>query len=327
MKRASSVKDAPRKGREEKKKSARGKGGAARDAKGSKGGGKAGRKEAKGATKKKKGKQERRYRYTAATADKYELYQLAVQSADVDVEFLRDTYRELRGRDARVLREDFCGTALLCTEWVKLHPENRAVGYDLDPEPLQWGREHNVAPLGDAAARIELHQKDCRSGGRVQPDVRVAQNFSYWLFMQRAELRDYFKRVLKSLAPGGIFVLDLYGGTEATEEMTEERKIEGGFTYVWDQATYFPGTGEFTCHIHFEFRDGSRMEKAFSYTWRVWGMPELKDLLHEVGFTTVESYFEGSDPDDPEGEGNGIFEKDARGENCESWIAYLVAQP
>jgi SAM-dependent methyltransferase len=311
MKRASNVKEVPAKGAKGKKRSG-----------GAKGAGKGGK--AKG--KKKKAKKERRYRYTAETADKYELYQLAVQSADVDVEFLRDTYKELRGKDARILREDFCGTALLCTEWVKLHPDNTAVGYDLDPEPLEWGREHNIAPLGDAAKRIEIHQQDAREPGKVKPDVRVAQNFSYWLFRQRDELKDYFKRVLKSLAPGGIFVIDLYGGTEATEEMTEERKIEGGFTYVWDQDLYYPGTGEFTCYIHFEFRDGSRMDKAFSYTWRVWGMPELKDLLHEVGFTQVDSYFEGSD-DEEEGEGNGVFEKDDRGENCESWIAYLVAQP
>lgn len=266
-----------------------------------------------------------RPRYSAATADKYELYQLAVQSADLDVEFLRDTYRELRGKDARHLREDFCGTALLCAEWVKLHRANTAEGYDLDPEPLAWGRARNLEPLGSAAARIQLFEKDCRVPGKRKADVRVAQNFSYWLLMTRKEMLDYFKRARRSLAPGGIFVIDLYGGIESTEEMEEERKIEGGFTYVWDQATYFPGTGEFTCHIHFLFRDGSRMDKAFSYHWRAWTMPELKDLLREAGFAKVDSHFEGSDPDDPEGEGNGEFERDDRGENCASWIAYLVA--
>jgi hypothetical protein len=54
-------------------------------------------------------------------------------------------------------------------------------------------------------------------------------------------------------------------------------------------------------------------------------MAELKDLLSEAGFDDVQSYFEGDDEDDPE-EGNGIFEPDPRGENCESWIGYLVSR-
>lgn len=267
-----------------------------------------------------------RPRYTAATADRYELYQLAVQSADLDVEFLRDTYRAIRGKHARHMREDFCGTALLCAEWVKLDARNTAEGYDLDPEPLEWGREKNLAPLGPAAERIQLFQADCRSRAKRPVDVRVVQNFSYWILQDRKELLDYFKRARASLAEDGIFVLDSYGGTEATIEVLEERKVEGGFTYVWDQNVYYPATGEFRCNIHFKFRDGTRMDNAFQYVWRLWGMPETKDLLYEAGFSQVDVYFEGSDEDDPEGEGNGVFEKDPLGENCEAWIAYIVAR-
>ena len=267
-----------------------------------------------------------RHRLTAANADKYELYQKAVQSADTDVEFLVETYEAHNGRPPRHLREDFCGTSLICCEWVKLHADNTAEGYDLDPEPIEWGKKHNLSKLADeAAGRIELFLEDAREPGRNKPDVRIAQNFSYWLFRERAELLNYFRIARESLADGGIFVIDLYGGSESTVEMLEERKIEGGFTYVWDQDEYFPGTAEFFTHIHFHFRDGSKLEKAFSYHWRQWGMMELKDLLHEAGFSKVGSYFEGDDEDDPE-EGNGVFEPDERGENCESWIGYLVSQ-
>jgi SAM-dependent methyltransferase len=265
-------------------------------------------------------------RFTAATADRYELYQLAVQSADLDVRFLRKVYREIRGREPRHLREDFCGTALLCAEWVKLDPKKTAEGYDLDPEPLEWGRQRNIEPLGRRAARVELHLADCRRKARRLADVRVVQNFSYWILRERRQLLDYFKKARAGLAPGGIFVLDTYGGTEATVETLEERRIEGGFTYVWDQHAYYPATGEFHCNIHFRFRDGSRLDNAFQYVWRLWGLPETCDLLREAGFSQVDVYFEGSDEDDPDGEGNGVFEKDEKGENCEAWIAYVVAQ-
>jgi len=58
--------------------------------------------------------------YTAKTADKYELYQRAVQSADQDVSFLFDTYKSLRGKEPKHLREDFCGTCLMSGHWATL---------------------------------------------------------------------------------------------------------------------------------------------------------------------------------------------------------------
>jgi hypothetical protein len=268
-----------------------------------------------------------RHKYTAKTADKYELYQMSVQSADTDVDFLMETYKELNGRKPQHLREDFCGTALICCDWVCRGESFTAEGYDLDPEPVEWGKQHNFKKVDKKKAndRIDLYVEDARAPGRKAADVRIAQNFSYWLFMERAELLEYFKLAHDSLAKDGIFVIDLYGGTEATEEMLEERKIEGGFTYVWDQDAYYPGTAEFLCNIHFKFRDGTELKNAFQYHWRVWGMAELKDLLLEAGFKNPTSYFEGDDEDDPE-EGNGIFVAEQRGENCESWIGYLVSQ-
>src|SRR4029079_5160586 len=152
------------------------------------------------------------------------------------------------------------------------------------------------------------------------------QNFSYCIFRERATLLDYFKRVRNELAAGGMFALDLYGGYEAIEEMEEERKIEGGFTYVWDQAEYLPGTGDYTCYIHFRFRDGTEMKRAFTYNWRYWNLPELKDVLREAGFSDVQSWFEQSDDED--GEGNGVYKRDETGRNCRNcagWICYILA--
>jgi hypothetical protein len=117
-------------------------------------------------------------------------------------------------------------------------------------------------------------------------------------------------------------MIDLHGGPEATEEMQEERRC-GGFTYVWDQVRYWPGTGEYLCYIHFRFPDGTERKRAFTYRWRFWHLTELRDVLLDAGFVAVHAYFEGTAED---GEtGNGIFRRGVRGENCDSWLAYLVA--
>lgn len=264
-----------------------------------------------------------RTRYTARTADKHVLYQLAVQSPEEDVRFLTRLYQRMRGREARHMREDFCGTALLCAAWVKGRNARTAEGFDISRETLAWGREHNLASLGERAERIRLHALDVRAPSTRKPDVRCAQNFSYFVFKRREELLEYFRSARRDLAPGGIFVLDIYGGPEAMEEEEEERKVDAGFTYVWDQRRYEPATGAYEAHIHFRFRDGSEMRRAFSYDWRLWTLPELKDVLHDAGFARVDSYWEGTDKDGESG--NGVFRRSERGENCPAWVTYLVA--
>src|SRR5262249_5274902 len=162
--------------------------------------------------------------------------------------------------------------------WVAKGRGRTAEGFDLDPEPLAWGRDHNLGPLGRAARRVILHRQEVRTPGHRPADLRIAQNFSYMVFHERRELLDYFRAARADLARDGIFALDHYGGLEATEEMHEERSC-GDFTYVWDQRLYLPGTGEYRCSIHFRFRDGSQLRHAFRYDWRYWSLPELRDLL------------------------------------------------
>ena len=123
----------------------------------------------------------------------------------------------------------------------------------------------------------------------------------------------------------GLFIIDMYGGPDAMVEGEEERDLGGGIEYIWDQVDYSPATGRYDCAIHFRFRDGSEMHNAFEYTWRLWGLPELKDVMADAGFSQVDTYFEGTDPDDEE-EGDGIFAKDGKGENIDAWLSYLVAQ-
>ena len=178
--------------------------------------------------------------YTAKTADRHELYQLSVQAPETEVEFMTRTFRKLYGRKPLAMREDFCGTALFSCAWVKGSPDRRATGVDICGDTLAWGRAHNMAPLGAAAERIELLQQDVRVATRRKFDVINAMNFSYWIFRTRDELRHYFSCVHKALGQEGLFFLDAYGGWESHEPMLERRKIDAGFTYVWDQASCDP---------------------------------------------------------------------------------------
>ena len=101
-------------------------------------------------------------KYTASTADKYELYQLAVQRPADDLAFLVKVFKKLTGKTARHFREDFCGTALLASEWVKQGPAYTAEAFDLDPAPLAWGWARNVLPLGEDADLDEVVHLDRR---------------------------------------------------------------------------------------------------------------------------------------------------------------------
>lgn len=266
---------------------------------------------------------------TAELADRHRLYELAVQSPEAEVDFVDRTYRRLRGRSARWLREDFCGTAAVACAWVQRRRLNHALGVDLDPEVLGWGRRHNLAALTPGQRRrLELLEGDVLALGSRPMDIVLALNFSYWLLSGRQALRDYFARVRAALAADGIFVLDAYGGYDSYRVITEERHLEdpglGPFTYIWDQAAFDPVSGRLVCHIHFDFPDGSRLDRAFSYDWRLWSLPEIRELLAEAGFSRVTVYWQGWDAD---GNPDGRFVPVDRGEPDAGWIAYLTAEP
>ena len=262
-------------------------------------------------------------RYTAKTADKYELYELSVQSPEADVAFMRRVYKKETGRRAAHLREDFSGTALTCAEWIGKGSNYTAEAFDVDPVPVGSGRRRHFDKLGSAAARATLHVKDVREPSDRRPDVRCAQNFSYWVFKTRAELLDYFKRARADLAPGGIFVLDAHGGPESIIEQEDESDVEAGFYYVWDQAWFSPVTHDARFYIHFRFYDGTALNRAFGYDWRFWTIPEIRDALLEAGFSRVDVYWEGTAEDGESG--NGIYRRTRHGSNDPAWVTYIVA--
>ncbi len=261
---------------------------------------------------------------SAKTSDRHELYELSVQNVEGEIDFVEKVWEQLRDRKAIRIREDFCGTFAAACEWIRRSKDNVAVGVDLSREVLDWGRERNLPDLKkDQIDRLEILEKDVRSSGIDGVDSILAMNFSYFLFKTRKELLEYFKTVRDSLVEDGIFICDAYGGSDSFTEMEEERHLDG-FTYVWDQSHYNPINGDVINHIHFRFPDGSEMEEAFTYEWRLWTIPEIRELLTEAGFGKVTVWWEGDD--DEEESGDGEFEPSERGEACPGWIAYLTAE-
>ena len=111
----------------------------------------------------------------ARRADKYDLYEKSVQEPEADLALVRRIFKKHFARPPRLLREDFCGTAYFACEWVAHHPENRAWGIDLDPQPLEWGRKHHVSKLRpEQAARVKLIEGNVLDVGHEKGDVTVA---------------------------------------------------------------------------------------------------------------------------------------------------------
>ncbi len=263
---------------------------------------------------------------TAKTADKFKLYEEAVQNVEFEAGILRRLFKKIREREPRTLKEDFCGSFALCCEWVRRGKDREAVGVDLEESVLEWGRNHNLSKLKEPQQkRIKLLKDNVLNVREPKVDIVAAFNFSYWIFRTREELRTYFKNCYESLGPDGLLFMDAFGGSAAmleNDDEPEERECEG-FTYVWEHSKFHPVTHYMKCKIHFEFDDGTRMKNAFVYEWRLWNPPEITELLLEAGFADVQWFFEGTEH--KTGEGNGVYTRSKKGEAAETWIAYAVA--
>ena len=259
----------------------------------------------------------------ASQADRHVLYEDSVQCVEAEIDFIDETFKTLRNRKAKLLREDFCGTANTSCEWVRRRKRSRAFGVDLDAEVQQWGRKHHLSKLGEAKKHVTLLNDDVLEVKTEPVDIVLAMNFSYWIFKDRALLGRYFRNVYEGLVDDGVFFLDAYGGSDAYKEMRERTKYDE-FTYIWHQASFDPISADMVCKIHFSFPDGSRMRNAFTYEWRLWTLPEIREILLEAGFKRVTVYWQGDDEDSDEG--NGEFEPAERGEADEAWIVYISAE-
>lgn len=259
----------------------------------------------------------------ANNIDKYELYEESVQCSEAEVDFIDEQFMELRGRPARSLREDFCGSAQVCREWIERNNKNLAIGVDIDKNVLDWGYRKHFSNLSQGKkSRVNLINSDVLSINTPNQDVICATNFSYWQFSDRNMLAQYFSRVRQCLNQDGILVLDFYGGHDATKNLKEETQYED-FVYIWEQASFNPINSMQLCYIHFRFPDGSKIDRAFTYSWRLWSIREIRELLLEAGFS--QSYVYWQDWDEKKNEATSDFNIVENVESDAAWIGYIVS--
>lgn len=256
--------------------------------------------------------------------DKYFHYKQSVQNPKEEILFFKKTYRSFFKKPPRVFREDFCGTFYIGYEWVKEHPENKAIVVDKDRQPITYGKKHHFSKLTDSQkSRLKIYNTNVLNTKIPGADIISVNNFSYFIFKQRSILLKYFKNIKKVLSKQGLFIIDVVGGSDCCDE-NEEQVDHKDFIYYWEQKNFDPVSHQAQFYIHFKRKREKKREKVFSYDWRMWSLPELQDILKEAGFSAIYVYWEQSDS---KGEGTGVFKKSLKGEACDTWIAYLVCKP
>ncbi|XP_074556025.1 uncharacterized protein LOC141811855 isoform X2 [Curcuma longa] len=118
-------------------------------------------------------------------------------------------------------------------------------------------------------------------------DIVCAFNYSCCCLHKRKDLILYFKHALNVLSKkGGIFVMDLYGGVSSECKLRLQRRFSN-FTYVWEQEEFDILNRKTRISLHFHLGKQHAIRHAFSYDWRLWSIPEIKDCLEEAGFRSI----------------------------------------
>jgi hypothetical protein len=244
--------------------------------------------------------------------DRYALYERAVQTPEHDVELIARIYRERRRRAPRTLREDFAGTAAVSIAWVASDDEREAIAIDLDAGALSRARVNAKARLEtDERARLSLVRGDVRTVATRAVDVVLAPNFS-WAILD--DLGAYLGAVRRSLASGGLLLLETFGGRDL-ERRIVHRHERPGFTYVWEHRGFDPVSRVLDARIHFEAR-GRMLRDAFSYRFRLRTLAELRALLRDAGLARADLLVE---------DARGALRPVSRAPPRAAWNGYLVA--
>lgn len=255
---------------------------------------------------------------------RFDLYELCVQAPSMSAKFVD----ALLGGEASVIGEEFCGPASIAREYVALGGGRRAVATDMDAEPLEHARARAGEEL-DASLRGHLSFSRCdvmEETSRVR--ALIALNFAVCEMRGRDALVAYLRHAHQRLEGGGVYVADLYGGENAMAEGSAEVVFEtgeGDILYEWRQVAANPLTGLVSNEIHFELPDGTRIERAFAYEWRLWSPAELADAFREAGFDSVEFHagFGGAVDDTGSPVPEPIVTPDELGDE---WVIFVVAR-
>ena len=253
---------------------------------------------------------------------KYDYYERSVQNAEGEVEFMRNEFKRFYGRMPFIFREDFCGTGAMSCNWVEQDKNCESYAVDLDPEPIKMGHVRHLSKLDKTQQkRVHYLQKNVMTVKTPKLDVVCAFNFSYFIFKSRKQLVTYFKAVRKSMLKQGVFFVDIFGGPESQKLITDVKKMKN-LTYYWECQHFNPFTHDCTFAIHFKDAKGKKHNNVFTYDWRFWTMPEIRDILIEAGFSKTHVFWESTDS---KGDGTGEYVPMEDGDPSHAWIAYVAA--
>lgn len=230
------------------------------------------------------------------------LYELCVQRPAVVVELIRAAHARAAPPGhppARILHEDFSGSGAVSRAWVATDPLARAVATDLDPGAIAFGRARAAESRVDPA-RLVWRTKDVRSPhepAATAPDALFVGNFSIGELHTRTDLLAYLRSARDRLCCRGVFICDTYGGAAAFRTGLVHRTHPGRepserILYTWEQRSIDPFTARVVNALHFRIEVAGEIVAqhfdAFIYRWRLWSVPELRDAMHEAGFSRTE---------------------------------------
>ncbi len=255
----------------------------------------------------------------APRLDKYALYERCVTDPARLIPFLDAVH----GGGPATLREDFSGPAPLARAWAARSGRHSAVAVDNDPDPLAHAAAERVrtvcADVLDADDRAE---------------ILAATNFPLGYCHTRRDLLTYLKHARGCLRRGGIFVADMYGGSDAFSPLSLTQKLKGpaseAIEYTWTQKEADHLTNRVIDTLSFKVTPRGKGAKAYTlndafvYDWRLWSIPELTDAMHDAGFSAVEVYSDLGDAIDQDG--NLLVRPVEPGELDDNFVVYFVGR-
>ncbi|KAL2894220.1 Xin actin-binding repeat-containing protein 2 [Bienertia sinuspersici] len=181
------------------------------------------------------------------------------------------------------------------TEWLRTDPRRSAIGVDLDLEALNWCMENNVNKLLEASLVKSSHPENLMenvtiqenedsaqkipvenslgsaasvSGGNLKKDfsfpgrdIVCAFNYNCCCLQKRKELVAYSKHAFDALSRKG---------------------------YTWEQAEFDAIQRMTRISLHYQLhKPQKKIRNAFSYNWRLWSLPEIRDYLEETGYRAI----------------------------------------
>ncbi|MEM1210829.1 MAG: class I SAM-dependent methyltransferase [Planctomycetota bacterium] len=255
------------------------------------------------------------------------LYEAAVQHPMAEVRMIERVWEHHnRIGTPLLLREDFAGSAAVAAAWCDSHPERQALAVERDPATVRSARRRRPTDDYPDLHLVESDVMDLR-GPRVE--AIAVLSFSIGYLHTRAALLAYLRHARRNLRPGGVLLLDLFGGPGAETPANQSREVTPHdprvppFTYHWEQRRFDPVTRRIDCRIHFELPGGVTRRNAFRYDWRLWTPPELTDAMSDAGFQQPACWCDRYDAQS--GHADGRYRPVKRLDNRHDWVLYLSA--